>query len=60
MVVSKFIYSFDMFAAVPGFRVRGESEVASICGGMVSIILLCFFVYVFVEDSVKIINYQKI
>lgn len=60
MVLREFIYNFDFFAAVPSFRVKGEAEVLSICGGIVSMILIGFFLYVFLEDALKIVNFQKI
>lgn len=60
MVLREFIHNFDFFRAVAGFRVRGEPEVLSICGGIVSLLLLGFFLYVFLEDAIKIISYEKI
>ena len=51
-VVKKFIWNYDFFAAVPGFRMHGEPEVNSICGGILSLLLLGFFFYVFTETTI--------
>lgn len=56
----KFIYNYDMFANVPGFRARTEASVVSYFGGFVSLILLVGFFYLFLADAIKIINYKKI
>ena len=60
LAIKKLIYNYDLFANVPSFRARTEASVVSYFGGIFSIILLGFFLYVFLEDSIKILNYKKI
>ena len=53
----KFIYNYDLFANVPSFRARTEASVVSYFGGIFSIILLGFFLFVFLQDAIKILNH---
>ena len=59
-MIKKFLYNFDLFPAVPGFRVRGEAEVLSICGGIFSLALIAFFFYIFLDGAIKILDFKKI
>ena len=56
----KFFSSFDLFSCIPSLRIRGQSELSSICGGVVSLLVMGFFIYVFVVDMVDMFNYGKI
>ena len=56
----RIISTFDSFSATASFRVNGEPDVLSFCGGIVSLIVLGFFFYLFVVDMVQIFSYQKI
>ena len=60
MIIKKFIWNFDYFAATPGFRMNGEAEVVSVCGGILSILLLLAFFYIFFDDAIQMFKYQKI
>ena len=60
MILRKLIWNFDFFAAVPGFRMNGEAEVVSVCGGILSLILILGFSYIFIDNTIQIFNYQKI
>ena len=50
--VKKFFHGFDLFSCIPSLRARGESDVSSLCGGITSLILMLFFIYIFVMDMI--------
>ena len=60
MGLRDFFKSYDLFPAVPCFRVKGDSEVLSVCGGVFSLLLLIFFLYVFIQRSLIILNHNDI
>ena len=55
-----FFTNFDMFGAFPTFRMRGESETYNICGGIASLVILLFFLYIFIINALDIVNYNNI
>ena len=46
-MLKNFVTNFDMFAAGPILRVKGNSEFANACGGIFSLVLLILFAYIF-------------
>lgn len=56
----KFFYGFDLFGYVPSMRLRGQSDISSVCGGVTSMLVMGFFVYLFVVDMIDLANYGKI
>ena len=60
MMIRNFFTNFDMFGAFPTFRMRGESETVNLCGGIASLLILLFFVYIFIISALDIINYEEI
>ena len=59
-MIRKFFTNFDMFGAFPTFRMRGESETINLRGGIASLLILLFFVYVFIIKALDIVNYREI
>lgn len=55
-----FLHGFDLFSYQPVFRIRGQSEVSSLCGGATSLLVMGFFVYLFVVEMIGIISLDKI
>ena len=60
MIIRNFFTNFDMFGAFPTFRMRGEPETVNLCGGISSLLILLFFVYIFIISALEIVNYRKI
>ena len=59
-MIKKFFTEFDMFGASPTFRMRGDPETVNLCGGVASLLILLFFVYIFIINALDIINYLEI
>ena len=59
-MIRKFFLEFDMFPALPTFRMRGEPETLSLFGGIISVMLLLFFLYIFIINALDIINFREI
>ena len=49
-----------MFSAVPSLRARGETETTNTCAGIVSLLFLIFFFYVFIAEMIQMVTYQEI
>lgn len=49
-----------MFTAVPSLRVKGESEHASVGAGVLSLLILMAFGFMFIKTSVDLLSYKKI
>ena len=58
-LLKKGILEFDLFSALPTLRARGETETLNFCGGLLSLLLLLFFTYVFIITTVNTFNYQQ-
>lgn len=54
------INQFDMFAAAPTLRVKGEPEIANNCTGIFSILFMAFFTYVLIDMARQIITYDDV
>lgn len=54
--IKKFFHGFDLFSCIPSLRARGESDVSSLCGGITSLLLMIFFIYIFVMDMITLSN----
>ena len=59
-MLKRFLTSFDMFGAAPTLRMRGEAETLNFCGGVASLAILLFFVYLFIDKAYKIGTFQEI
>ena len=59
-MIKQFLKSFDMFTASPTLRVRGETEHASICAGLISFMILMAFGFVFIRDLINLFSYKSI
>ena len=59
-MIRHFFTNFDLFGAFPTFRIRGQPETLNLCGGIASLLILLFFVYVFVINSIDILNFNRI
>ncbi len=59
-MIRKFFTNFDMFGASPNLRMRGQSETINLCGGIASLLILLFFVYIFILEGLQIINFDAI
>ena len=59
-MIRNFFKGFDMFGASPNLRMRGDSETLNLCGGIASLLILLFFVYIFIIQALAIINYEEI
>jgi uncharacterized membrane protein len=47
--VRHFFSSFDMFAASPTLRAKSKSETSNTLGGVISLMILILFFYLFVS-----------
>ena len=56
----KTVKHFDMFAAAPLLRVKGEPETTNLCGGVFSILVLIGFTYVFITTTINVVTLQDI
>lgn len=59
-VMRKLISKFDLFPALPTFRVKSEPEVSNVCGGVFSICVFAVFVYVFTSSVVSTVKLERI
>ena len=55
----KFFKDFDVFAAAATLRAREDTETKSFCTGFLSFLLAILFSYVFISESVKILDYTS-
>ena len=60
LMIKKFFTQFDMFGSFPTFRMRGDSETMNLCGGISSLLILLFFTYIFIIQTIDIINFEEI
>ena len=51
---------FDFFSSPACLRLKGESDVSSVCGGITSALILIFFFYLFIAEVVDMANFGKI
>ena len=51
---------FDIFAAQPLLRVKGESEVTNSCGGVFSLFITIAFTYMFISALITVFSYKDI
>ena len=58
--VKRFFYGFDLFSCIPSMRARGQSDVSSVCGGVTSLIVMIFFIYIFIADMIDLGNLGQI
>ena len=58
-LIKKFFVEFDLFCALPTLRARGESETMNLCGGIVSLLLLSTFIYVFIINFINTVNFKE-
>lgn len=58
--IKEAISKYDLFMASPVLRVKGESGVTNSYGGLFSILLLGFFIYIFLNNIIATINLQTI
>jgi hypothetical protein len=58
--VREFFHNFDMFTAMPTLRAKSEPEVANSFGGILSIIVLLLFSYLFIAQLAQVTNWEKI
>lgn len=54
--IRQYLSGWDLFTALPTLRAQGESDVANACGGLISLILLGFFVYIFIMNIIATIK----
>ena len=59
-MLKTFFTNFDMFGATPSLRMRGEPETLNLCGGIMSLLLIMFFFYIFIIKALAIVNLQEI
>lgn len=45
--IKEILKQFDLFSAQPTLRARSEPEVVNACGGVLSLLVLGFFTYLF-------------
>jgi hypothetical protein len=55
-----FFSSFDMFAASPTLRAKSKSETSNTLGGVISLMILIVFFYVFISEIVQVVSWSKI
>ena len=58
--VRNFFCSFDMFAASPTLRAKSKSETSNTLGGVISLLILSLFFYLFVSEIVQVTSWNKI
>lgn len=59
-VVKKFFREFDMFSSYATLRTRGEPEKSNTCGGILSLLFLIVFIYVFISQLASVANWHQI
>ena len=58
--VRNFFKQFDIFAAPATLRANEEAETSSFSAGLVSLIMIAVFVYVFIDRTIGIVSYSSI
>jgi len=51
--------SMDFFSSLPTLRAKSNPETSNSCGGMLSIIVLILFSYLFIAQFVDVTNWQN-
>ena len=59
-MLKKIFKRFDIFAASPLLRVKGESEVTNSCGGVFSVVITVGFLYMFISALITVFSYKDI
>ena len=59
-IIKKIFIEFDLFSALPTLRARGETDIMSIFGGILSFLLIGTFTFVFVQRTVNVLEYRAI
>ena len=58
--MKQFFYGFDRFYYTPSLRIRGNSDVSSVCGGVTSMLIMIFFIIIFIFDMIDLANLGQI
>lgn len=58
--VKNFFREFDLFAALPTLRAKSNPETVNTCGGILSLLVTLFFIYIFIYQFVQVANWEKI
>ena len=59
-VVKGKIKRIDLFSSSANLRVNGEPEYESVCGGLLSLIVIAVFISIFAGQILSVINKEKI
>jgi hypothetical protein len=49
-----------MFSSLPTLRAKSHPETNNACGGMLSIVVIGLFTYLFIYQSYQVLTYQQI
>lgn len=55
--IKEVIKQFDLFSAQPTLRARSDSEVVNACGGVLSLLVLGSFTYLFFSQLNLVVNW---
>lgn len=49
-----------MFSSLPTLRAKSNPETNNTCGGVLSLLVLILFAYLFIDQFAKVTNWEKI
>ena len=55
--IKEILKQFDLFSAQPTLRARSEPEVVNACGGVLSLLVLGCFIYLFFSQLNQVVNW---
>lgn len=59
-LIRRFFREFDLFAAPATLRIRENTEMKSFPVGVISFMLSCLFLYIFIINCVQMFGYEKV
>lgn len=59
-LVKKFFREFDMFSSFATLRTKGEPETSNTCAGVLSLLILIIFIYLFISQFVAVTNWDQV
>lgn len=58
--IKSFFKEFDLFSALPTLRAKSEPETTNTCGGVLSVVTLVLFAYLFIAQFAQVTNWEKV
>ena len=58
--IKEFFLGFDAFTYPACLRLKGDSNVSSLCGGITCLLIFSFFIYLFIVDMIELVEHEKV